>query len=1641
MKYLSFILIFLLMLSMGLHPVSAEVYLNRQWDEDLEDWVTAALSLYGRGVSIDRDYQNAYGLFMDLDPGPPFIIERDIAVTNILGEDDRVIDFGSFYVRTDGAGSVPFELIFMPPTSEPLMLRSYGHIHVTGTSSDRVIFKGAYGIKTGDWTSSASPGRDTYMVEFSWCNFDSVGHFGTCEAYLLDFGGGDVTLDNCQFSESGFEALSRVINYIDPYYTSRDPFWNFSMTECSFNDMSTLGRYTVYLHSVNQVKVVGNEFHDVEFFPYPPQSALVEANGCVLRDLRGNTGSGNTIDVIRMDGEVRDVDCQLQSSAEIPFLVGRIDVMADRTLSIGEGSVLKMTDVSSHPNFNVYGRMTAEGAVLTSFEDDQFGGDTDLEPEPSSIQTWGYNSGIDVHTDGSLSLSGCTVRYSQGGIDSQGDALIDGCTFQFNEGSGISCIGTGYNIFEITNSTFMDNAGSGVAFTNEFGLVQQLIVENITVVDNRRGISLNCGYTSPAEISISRSIFSGNENAGILADIGTGITGLTIERCIISGNGESGIQAEDDGGDDVPVRVESCVIAGNGYYQLSSSLRGHGAEIHSSDLEFINNTAAYNYKIGLWHDLDDGAQSRIASNIFYGNIGNGYSKDDNEIPWVGYNVFHDNDGLYELWFRTGTGSFRTVEELQSLGGIYATNEDIDPLFVAEVTGIADSVGYVEKENLSVIVHSGLDPPGSKIDQLIIRPDRSEERWFFIERSVEDTIFISGDITALAAVGDTFRIFDHHLDWASTLVDAGDTPSTNAEMDIDGDLRIIDGDGIALADVDIGADEFNPDTFTVIVLSPEEDDLWIAGEKYNIEWSAVGIDSISISYATHYDPQDIEYHEVAASVPASDGSYKWTVPDVVSAKCRILIEDITNQNQRAESGLFKIKGDELTRLDPDLEYYPFLPGRDDWDFRNVEDDMWPESWWNRFDYVNGIDPNTGREYPFYFTVPGFIEAEPDDFPDWLLFASVFGAGACYINTPFGIEYRPSAVQKWASIKEEWAGSCLGFSLSSLMAFDDKITFLASYPGVDAYDVLHALSLDDDLRQTVNGIALYQLGANFNARIDSNFAKSPDQAIAEIRSMFLEDTRDDRWLYLGYNSGSGAHAVVPWKVVRSEDFPQYDSIYVYDSNFPDDHSARIVVGVESGCWNYDNLPGWGGDSLLHLMDRASNYFEPPADFSSSSAGRDMLRTFAWGKSTGSFAGPAAGPGYVSLYNTEGTSIDIEGEMGGSIGFSGGSIYNSIPDARPVVPLTGSFHPPMEYILPEGPYDVTMTDFPGPDVSMSYFTESLIFSYARNDAVLTQTDRVNCGEVFTLVNPDAAMKTVSGELCEEIFGGERVFSLMQCVLVQGDSVTIEPPESGSLRFVNHGPQKSYKLRLRIAAASAGGIFEHSAIDLPANTSHTIVPSWDDIGTLPVKILIDTGNDGSIEDSIFVDNQYVATLLQSFAASHLGEFIEIRWSLSELDDGVKFSVERAASGEELFTPMPGLIVEAHGLDFRVVDAGIENDQAYRYRVLYELDSQSRILFETGEISTPQLPLTLFQNYPNPFNPVTTIRYFLPAKSPVTVDVFDVSGRRVDRLVDLTQSRGYHVAIWDGRNHKGQRVGAGVYFYRLKAGKHVLTRKMVLLR
>ncbi|MBI90065.1 MAG: hypothetical protein CMG60_08260 [Candidatus Marinimicrobia bacterium] len=107
------------------------------------------------------------------------------------------------------------------------------------------------------------------------------------------------------------------------------------------------------------------------------------------------------------------------------------------------------------------------------------------------------------------------------------------------------------------------------------------------------------------------------------------------------------------------------------------------------------------------------------------------------------------------------------------------------------------------------------------------------------------------------------------------------------------------------------------------------------------------------------------------------------------------------------------------------------------------------------------------------------------------------------------------------------------------------------------------------------------------------------------------------------------------------------------------------------------------------------------------------------------------------------------------------------------------------------------------------------------------------------------------------------------------------------------------------------------------------------------------------------------------------------------------------------------------------------------------RVGAQVLSLEDPTIPMeyVLEQNYPNPFNPTTQIDYGVPEASKVSVIIYDVMGREVNRLVNASKEAGYHSIHWNATNALGDPVSAGMYFYSIQAGDFVQTRKMILLK
>lgn len=164
----------------------------------------------------------------------------------------------------------------------------------------------------------------------------------------------------------------------------------------------------------------------------------------------------------------------------------------------------------------------------------------------------------------------------------------------------------------------------------------------------------------------------------------------------------------------------------------------------------------------------------------------------------------------------------------------------------------------------------------------------------------------------------------------------------------------------------------------------------------------------------------------------------------------------------------------------------------------------------------------------------------------------------------------------------------------------------------------------------------------------------------------------------------------------------------------------------------------------------------------------------------------------------------------------------------------------------------------------------------------------------------------------------------------------------------------------------------------------------------------------------------------------IRIAWAKNTDADFFKYMIYRGTASA------PTTLVDsstASIADTGKLFTGLVNGTRYYFRVTAVDSARNESAYSNEVNAAPdvasgisdllnQIPeqFSLSQNYPNPFNPSTVIRYGIPERSSVKVELFDVLGRRIAVLVDLEQEARYYEVLWNAN------VPSGIYFYRINA-------------
>jgi hypothetical protein len=188
----------------------------------------------------------------------------------------------------------------------------------------------------------------------------------------------------------------------------------------------------------------------------------------------------------------------------------------------------------------------------------------------------------------------------------------------------------------------------------------------------------------------------------------------------------------------------------------------------------------------------------------------------------------------------------------------------------------------------------------------------------------------------------------------------------------------------------------------------------------------------------------------------------------------------------------------------------------------------------------------------------------------------------------------------------------------------------------------------------------------------------------------------------------------------------------------------------------------------------------------------------------------------------------------------------------------------------------------------------------------------------------------------------------------------------------------------------------------------------------------------------------LTSFTAtSQLGK-VRLNWTTATEINNLGFEVERKilqkqSKGEWIRIAL----VEGHGTTTELKEYSYLDDisavqaTSLVYR-LKQMDFLGTYEYSSEVMVDNPAPVdyVLYQNYPNPFNPTTTIKYGLPVKSNVELNICNVLGEKITQLVYGEKEAGTYTIEFDASN-----LPSGIYFYQIMIGDFKETKKMILMK
>jgi hypothetical protein len=212
---------------------------------------------------------------------------------------------------------------------------------------------------------------------------------------------------------------------------------------------------------------------------------------------------------------------------------------------------------------------------------------------------------------------------------------------------------------------------------------------------------------------------------------------------------------------------------------------------------------------------------------------------------------------------------------------------------------------------------------------------------------------------------------------------------------------------------------------------------------------------------------------------------------------------------------------------------------------------------------------------------------------------------------------------------------------------------------------------------------------------------------------------------------------------------------------------------------------------------------------------------------------------------------------------------------------------------------------------------------------------------------------------------------------------------------------------------------IGLIHNRYTPLYPIYDNVNTFEEwkDILSASSNSTMVEKA----KRHLSAILFNMVSMKLGQYTVVTEDQKTVGDVIDYVSTLILDGDETNDELAKDLAENVN-NQQMIPAGIVPD--------------GTSLFKIGTERKEQITYALFNNFPNPFNPNTIIKYQIPDAGLVTLKVYDVIGNEIAELVSENKEAGIYEVEFDASS-----LSSGIYFYQIKAGDFVQTKKMILMK